>query len=98
MMQSSQERLDNDVANGLGLISDKLVHEGGFWGVIGELNDNLANFGFAVVGIFIASWIVSPWSDRAPDAANPASYQSYVNWSAAIGARDLLAARPVAAT
>jgi hypothetical protein len=59
MMQSSQERLDNDVANGLGLISDKLVHEGGFWGVIGGLNDNLANFGFAVVGIFIASWIVS---------------------------------------
>ena len=59
MMQSSQERLDNDVANGLRLISDKLVHEGGFWGVIGGLNDNLANFGFAVVGIFIASWIVS---------------------------------------
>ena len=38
-----------------------------------------------------------PWSDRAPDAAST-SYQSYVNWSAAIGARDLLAARPVAAT
>jgi hypothetical protein len=54
MMQSSQERLDNDVANGLGLISDKLVHEGGFWGVIGGLNDSLANFGFAVV-----RWIVS---------------------------------------
>ena len=28
------------------------MHEGGFWGVIGGLNDNLANFGFAVVGIF----------------------------------------------
>ena len=27
---------------GLGLISDKLVHEAGFWGVISELNDNLA--------------------------------------------------------
>ena len=27
---------------GLGLISDKLVHEAGFWGVISGLNDNLA--------------------------------------------------------
>lgn len=43
----------------LGLISDKLGLEGGFWGGIGSLNDNLTNFGFAVVGIFVASWIVS---------------------------------------
>lgn len=43
----------------LGLISDKLGLEGGFWGAIGDLNDNLANFGFVVVGIFVASWIVS---------------------------------------
>jgi nickel/cobalt transporter (NiCoT) family protein len=43
----------------LGLIGDKLGLEGGFWNVVGGLNDNLANFGFAVVGIFIASWIVS---------------------------------------
>jgi len=42
-----------------GLIGDKLGLEGGFWGVIGGLNDNLTSFGFAVVGIFIASWIVS---------------------------------------
>jgi len=42
-----------------GLMGDKLGLEGGFWSVIGGLNDNLANFGFAVVGIFIASWIVS---------------------------------------
>jgi high-affinity nickel-transport protein len=42
-----------------GLIGDKLGLEGGFWGVIGDLNDNLANFGYAVVGIFIASWIIS---------------------------------------
>ena len=27
---------------GLGLISDKLVHEAGFWGVVGGLNDNPA--------------------------------------------------------
>ena len=43
----------------LGLISDKLGLEGGFWSFIGELNDNLANFGFAVVGIFLLSWLVS---------------------------------------
>jgi high-affinity nickel-transport protein len=43
----------------LGLIGDKLGLKGGFWGVVGALNDNLANVGFAVVGIFIASWIVS---------------------------------------
>jgi nickel/cobalt transporter (NiCoT) family protein len=42
-----------------GLIGDKLGLEGGFWSIIGGLNDNLANLGFAVVGIFVASWIVS---------------------------------------
>jgi high-affinity nickel-transport protein len=41
------------------LIGDKLGLEGGFWSVIGGLNDNLANLGFVVVGIFIVSWIVS---------------------------------------
>ncbi|WFU10600.1 HoxN/HupN/NixA family nickel/cobalt transporter [Rhizobium sp. CB3090] len=43
----------------LGLISDKLGLEGGVWSFIGDLNDNLANFGFAVVGIFLLSWMVS---------------------------------------
>jgi nickel/cobalt transporter (NiCoT) family protein len=43
----------------LGLIGDKLGFEGGFWGFIANLNDNLTKFGFAVVGIFIASWLVS---------------------------------------
>ena len=43
----------------LGLISDKLGLEGGFWRFIAELNDNLANFGFAVVGIFLLSWLIS---------------------------------------
>ncbi len=43
----------------LGLIGDKLGLEGGFWAVIGDLNDNLTNFGYAVVGIFILSWIIS---------------------------------------
>jgi high-affinity nickel-transport protein len=43
----------------LGLISDKLQLEGGFWTLIEELNDNLASFGFVVIGVFAASWIIS---------------------------------------
>ncbi|HXP04286.1 MAG TPA: HoxN/HupN/NixA family nickel/cobalt transporter [Stellaceae bacterium] len=49
----------------LGLIGDKLGLQGGFWGLIGSLNDNLANFGFAVVGIFITSWLISTLVYRA---------------------------------
>jgi high-affinity nickel-transport protein len=43
----------------LGLIGNKLGLEGGAWDVIGDLNENLARFGYAVVGIFMLSWIVS---------------------------------------
>jgi high-affinity nickel-transport protein len=43
----------------LGLISEKLGFEGGFWDFIGSLSDDMANFGFIVVGIFAVSWIVS---------------------------------------
>jgi high-affinity nickel-transport protein len=43
----------------LGLIGDKLGLAGGFWIFIGAMNDNLANFGYAVVGIFLASWTIS---------------------------------------
>jgi len=38
---------------------------GGAWDIVGALNDNLANFGYAVVGIFIASWLVSSLIYRA---------------------------------
>ena len=43
----------------LGLIADKLGLAGGFWDMIGNLNDGLANFGYLVIAIFVASWIVS---------------------------------------
>ncbi len=43
----------------LGLIGDKLGLVGRFWDGVGALNDNLTNFGFAVVGIFVLSWAVS---------------------------------------
>jgi nickel/cobalt transporter (NiCoT) family protein len=43
----------------LGLIAGKLGLEGAFWDVIGDLNGGLANFGYVVVAVFIASWAVS---------------------------------------
>jgi high-affinity nickel-transport protein len=43
----------------LGLIGGKLGLEGKFWGLVGNLNDNLTNFGFVVVGIFVTSWLIS---------------------------------------
>jgi high-affinity nickel-transport protein len=44
---------------GLGLIGEKLGLEGRFWDIISSLNGNLTNFGLVVVGIFIASWMLS---------------------------------------
>jgi high-affinity nickel-transport protein len=43
----------------LGLIVDKLHLEGTFWDTIGDLNGGLANFGYLVIGIFVASWAIS---------------------------------------
>jgi high-affinity nickel-transport protein len=43
----------------LGLLSDKLGLEGAFWDGISALNENLSNFGFAVVGLFVFAWLVS---------------------------------------
>jgi high-affinity nickel-transport protein len=43
----------------LGLLSDRLGLAGGFWDLIGGLNGNLSNFGYAVVGVFVLSWLVS---------------------------------------
>ena len=43
----------------LWLIGDKLGLQGRFWGIVGGFNENLTDFGFAVVGVFIASWVVS---------------------------------------
>ena len=43
----------------LGLIADQLSLEGGFWDIVGNLDEGLANFGFVIVGIFIAAWALS---------------------------------------
>lgn len=43
----------------LGMIAAKLGLEGAFWGVIANLNESLANFGYLVVGVFLVSWALS---------------------------------------
>jgi nickel/cobalt transporter (NiCoT) family protein len=43
----------------LGLIAGKLQLEGAFWNAITDLNGSLANFGYLVVGVFLASWALS---------------------------------------
>ncbi|EFC1791264.1 TPA: HoxN/HupN/NixA family nickel/cobalt transporter [Escherichia coli] len=43
----------------LGLLMDQLSLSGGIWHFIGELNDNLGNAGFIVIGLFILCWLVS---------------------------------------
>jgi high-affinity nickel-transport protein len=43
----------------IALISEKFGLDGRVIGWISELNGDLANFGFVIVGIFILAWIVS---------------------------------------
>jgi high-affinity nickel-transport protein len=45
----------------LNLIGDELglTDGGGFWGMIGAVNDNFGMLGYLIVGIFVVSWIVS---------------------------------------
>ena len=44
----------------LGLIGDQLgMGDGGFWGLIGALNDNFNNLGFVIIGVFALAWILS---------------------------------------
>ena len=43
----------------LGLLADKLGLEGPFWEAIGALNGNFGVLGFVIVGMFLASWMVS---------------------------------------
>ena len=43
----------------LGLIGDKLQPEGAFWDAVGALNGNFNTLGFVVIGVFLASWLLS---------------------------------------
>jgi nickel/cobalt transporter (NiCoT) family protein len=43
----------------LGLFADQFSLKGGFWDVIGKLNDNFNNLGFIIIGVFIVAWVAS---------------------------------------
>jgi high-affinity nickel-transport protein len=44
---------------GLGLLADKLHLSGGFWQALGSLNDNFGMIGYAIIGVFLAGWLLS---------------------------------------
>ena len=43
----------------LGLIGDQLALKGGFWEGVGALNENFGSIGFVIIGVFVASWVLS---------------------------------------
>ncbi len=43
----------------LGLLADRLGLHGGAFGIVEALNNDLTNFGFVVVGVFILGWLLS---------------------------------------
>lgn len=43
----------------LSLIGERLGLAGRLWDIVASLNDSLASFGFLVIGLFAAAWIVS---------------------------------------
>jgi high-affinity nickel-transport protein len=43
----------------LGLVHDQFTLTGPFWDAVGALDDNFGMVGYLIIGIFIASWIIS---------------------------------------
>jgi len=43
----------------IGLLKDQLNLTGGFWSLIGSLNDNFGTLGFVILGVFVLSWVGS---------------------------------------
>ena len=43
----------------IGLLKDQLNLTGGFWNLIGSLNDNFGTLGFVIIGVFVLSWLGS---------------------------------------
>ena len=43
----------------MGLLGDQFALKGAFWDGMGSLNDHFGTIGFAIIGIFALSWIVS---------------------------------------
>jgi high-affinity nickel-transport protein len=44
---------------GLGLVGAKLALTGRFWNAIGSLNSNFGTIGYVIIGLFVASWVLS---------------------------------------
>lgn len=51
----------------LGLIGDKLDLQGPIWNSVAAVNDNFGTLGYAIVGLFVLSWLVSFVIYRAKD-------------------------------
>ncbi|HXA70493.1 MAG TPA: HoxN/HupN/NixA family nickel/cobalt transporter [Stellaceae bacterium] len=43
----------------LGLVADQFNLQGAFWELIGDLNDNWGALGYAIIGLFVVSWLAS---------------------------------------
>ena len=43
----------------LGLVGDQFRLTGPFWNFVGRLNDNFGTLGYLIIGIFVASWLIS---------------------------------------
>lgn len=43
----------------LGLVADELGLDGGIWHVVNAANDNFGALGYAIIGVFVASWLIS---------------------------------------
>jgi len=43
----------------VGLLKDQLKLSGGFWDIIGSLNDNFGTLGILIIGVFVLSWLGS---------------------------------------
>ena len=43
----------------LGLVADQFDLQGPFWDFIGELDENFGILGYVIIGIFVASWLLS---------------------------------------
>lgn len=56
----------------LGLIQERLALGGLFWNGIARLNDDLGSLGYAIVGIFLATWICSTVLFRIKRSDEPA--------------------------
>ena len=42
-----------------GLLVDRLDLQGPFWGAVATLDDHFGMVGFAIIGLFVASWVIS---------------------------------------